>query len=149
MVNEEKVRLMTRAASYEAGAGRKALKVNRYFRGDYLSLQLIRAWIAYTVAFALCLALWVIYKAEYLMDHINQLNIPAMGKGLGLLYLSLLGVFLIINYLVYRFKYQDISEELTAYNHILKKLAHIYQTESHGAGEDTVEGVYDDDLTGV
>ena len=39
MVNEEKVRLMAKAASFEAGEGKQALSMNRFFRGDYISLQ--------------------------------------------------------------------------------------------------------------
>ncbi len=40
MLNEEKIRLMTKAASYEAGEGKKALAMNKYFRGDYISINL-------------------------------------------------------------------------------------------------------------
>ena len=43
MVNEEKVRLMAKAASFEAGEGKQALSMNRFFRGDYISLRLIGA----------------------------------------------------------------------------------------------------------
>lgn len=93
MLNEEKIRLMTKAASFEAGEGKKALSMNKFFQGDYISIQLIWAWLSYTVAFCLCVALWVFYKMEYLMTNINKLDLAAMGKGLALLYLGLLGVF--------------------------------------------------------
>ena len=50
MLNEEKIRLMTKAASFEAGEGKKALSMNKFFQGDYISIQLIWAWLSYTVA---------------------------------------------------------------------------------------------------
>ena len=40
MVNEEKVRLMAKAASFEAGEGKQALSMNRFFRGDHRLLDL-------------------------------------------------------------------------------------------------------------
>ena len=74
------------------------------------------------------MGLWAFYKMEYLMSNINRLDLPAMGRGLGLLYLSLLGIFLLIHYVVYYKRYQQNKKRLAAYNHILKQLSHIYQT---------------------
>lgn len=151
MVNEKKVRLMAKAAAFEEGAGKKALAMNKYFRGDYIGIHLIGAWIAYTLAFVLCLGLWAAYRMEYLMSNINKLDWYSLGKGLGLLYLSLLGIYLIVNYAVYLNRYQKTRKELAAYNHILKRLAHGYQAENRGTGrERTAEGANDDeDLTGI
>ena len=152
MVNEEKVRLMAKAASFEAGEGKQALSMNRFFRGDYISLRLIGAWLAFTAAFVLCMGLWAFYNMEELMGNINRLDLPAMGRGLALLYLSLLGIFLLIHYVVYHNRYQKNKKSLAAYNHILKQLSHIYQAESRGAGSEfTSEGAEeeDEDFTGV
>ena len=151
MVNEEKVSLLAKEAPLEAGEGKQALSMNRFFRGDYISLNLIGAWISFTVAFCLCVGLWAFYKMEYLMSNINRLDLPAMGRGLALLYLSLLGIFLLIHYVVYHNRYQRNKKRLAAYNHILKQLSHIYQAESGSAdSEFTSEGAEEDeDFTGV
>ena len=137
MLNEEKIRLMTKAAAFESGEGKKALEMNRFFRSDYISLHLIGAWVSYTVAFILCVGLWVFYKMEYLMTNLHKMDLAAMGKGLALLYLSLLGVYLIIQYLTYHNRYQENREKLAAYNHILKRISDIYQSEGGGT---TAEG---------
>ena len=42
MINEEKVILMTRASLYEEKQKKKALKISKYFRHDYISLQLLK-----------------------------------------------------------------------------------------------------------
>ena len=107
MLNEEKIRLMTKAAAFESGEGKKALEMNRFYKGDYISLHLIGAWFSYTVAFCLCVGLWAFYKMEYLMTNLHKMDLAAMGKGLALLYLSLLGVYLIIQYLTYHNRYQE------------------------------------------
>ena len=38
MINEEKVKIMTKLAMYEQGKGRKYLPVSRYYRSDYIGL---------------------------------------------------------------------------------------------------------------
>ena len=132
MLNEEKIRLMTKAAAFESGEGKKALEMNRFYKGDYISLHLIGAWFSYTVAFCLCVGLWAFYKMEYLMTNLHKMDLAAMGKGLALLYLSLLGV-----YLTYHNRYQENRKKLAAYNHILKRISDIYQSEGGGT---TAEG---------
>lgn len=151
MLNEEKIRLMTKAASFETGEGKEALAMNRYFRGDYISLQLIFAWISYTIAFALCVGLWAFYNMEYLMTNLHKMDLPAMGKRFGFLYLGLLGVFLVIHYVVYHLRYQKNKRNLAVYHQILKRIAHMYQTESRNGSSDFTTGgtERDDDFTGI
>ena len=133
MLNEEKIRLMTKAASFEAGEGKKALEMNRFYKGDYLSIHLIGAWISYTVAFCLCVGLWAFYKMEYLMTNLHKMDLAAFGKGLALLYLALLGIYLVIQYVVYYNRYQENRKKLAAYNHILKRISGIYESETSGS----------------
>lgn len=151
MLNEEKIRLMTKAASYESGEGKKALAMNRYFRGDYISLNLIWAWISFTIAFFLCAGLWGFYKMDHLMENLYRMDLAAFGKGIILLYIGLLGVFLVIHYAVYHRRYQQNRKSLAVYHRILRQISHIYQTESrNGSNELTDEGVREDgDLTGI
>ena len=133
MLNEEKIRLMTKAASFEAGEGKKALEMNRFYKGDYLSIHLIGAWISYTVAFCLCVGLWAFYKMEYLMTNLHKMDLAAFGKGLALLYLALLGIYLVIQYVVYYNRYQENRKKLAAYNHILKRISGIYESVTSGS----------------
>ena len=38
MINEEKVIMMTKLASYESGEGKKDISILNYFRNDYIGL---------------------------------------------------------------------------------------------------------------
>ncbi len=151
MLNEEKIRLMTKAASFEVKEGKKALSMNKYFRGDYISLNLIGAWICFTIAFVLCGALWVFYNMTDLMENLHKMDLMGLGKKVLLLYVILLGIFLILNYLVYHLRYQNNQKKLAVYNKLLKRISHIYQMESKsGSGALTSEGAKEnDDLTGI
>lgn len=42
MINEEKVKIMTKIAMYEQGKGRRYLPVSKYYRSDYIGLALIK-----------------------------------------------------------------------------------------------------------
>ena len=56
MLNEERIRLMTRMAAYEEHEGKKDIAISGYFRGDYISFQLLKSAIYATVGFALAVA---------------------------------------------------------------------------------------------
>ena len=58
MINEEKVILMTRASLFEEKKGKGKLKISRYFRHDYISLQMLYGWFFMTVSFVLLAVLW-------------------------------------------------------------------------------------------
>lgn len=140
MLNEEKIRLMTKAAVYEAGEGKKALAMNRYFRGDYISINLIFSWISYTIAFAICLGVWAFYHMEELMENINTMDLPELGKQIVFLYLGLLAVYQLIHYIIYHLRYQKNRKSLAGYQQILKQISHIYQAESKSGSSDFVGG---------
>ena len=139
MLNEEKIRLMTKAAVFEAGEGKRALAMNKYFRGDYISINLLASWFSFTIAFAICVAAWAFYHMEDLMEQINTMDLPAMGKQFIFLYLGLLAVYQLVHYVIFHIRYQKNRRSLAAYQQILKQISHIYQVGSRGSN-DFVEG---------
>ena len=42
MINEEKVKIMTKLAMYEQGRAENIFPVSRYYRSDYIGLALIK-----------------------------------------------------------------------------------------------------------
>ena len=56
MLNEERIRLMTKMASYEANEGKKNVSIGSYFRGDYIGLQVIKSVISGTIGFFIIFA---------------------------------------------------------------------------------------------
>ena len=55
MLNEDRIKLMTRMASYEENEGKRSMAIGKYFRSDYLSLQTIKSIISATLTFAIVL----------------------------------------------------------------------------------------------
>ena len=56
MINEEKVKIMTKLAMYEQGKGRKYLPVSKYYRSDYIGLALIKNFFLVTIGYCLSVA---------------------------------------------------------------------------------------------
>ena len=61
MLNEEKIILMTQMASYEENEGKKNMAIGRYFRSDYIAIQVLKSVLCATIAYAVCFALFIFY----------------------------------------------------------------------------------------
>ena len=55
MLNEQRVILMTRMEAYAQKEGKQNMQIGRYFRDDYLSLQVLKAVGSVTIAYLICL----------------------------------------------------------------------------------------------
>ena len=64
MLNEEKIRWMTKASIYEKRQGRIDLGRNEYFMGDYVRLHLLKNGISLTIAYILLAGLYAVYKID-------------------------------------------------------------------------------------
>jgi len=128
MINEEKVILMTKLASYETNEGKKYLATGRYFRSDYVSLQLLKAWISGTLAFCILAGLAVLYDLEAFMKHFYQTaDMIEFIKDIGIVYLITVGIYMLIAYVVAAYQYNRSRQSLKTYYGNLKKLSKLYE----------------------
>ena len=130
MLNEEKVKYMTKAASYENGPEKKNIKIDSYFRGDYLGLQLVKSGIAYSVAFCIIVALWAMSKMEALLlqiSHAAYLN--NLIKILIVLFVCGLVIYEIAVYAYYSRKHQNAKESVKSFHAHLKRIHKFYEIE--------------------
>ena len=93
MINESRIKLMTRLAAYESSEGKKNMSIGTYFRGDYISGQIMKSIIYGTVAFALVFVLYLLYDAEKLMESIYEIDLMGFGKELLIRYLVFIGIY--------------------------------------------------------
>lgn len=128
MVNENKVILMTKLASYEANEGKKYLAIGRFFRSDYISLQLLKALISGTFAFCVLVGMYVLYDMEAFMKNFYQTaDMIELIKDLGMVYLIAVGVYMLIAYVVAVYQYNRSRQSLKTYYGNLKKLSKLYE----------------------
>lgn len=125
MLNERKIRLMTKTAIYEQGKGKEDLKINSYGGSDYVRFNILKTVLAATVTAILLLGLVVLYKMEALLAEILELDLMKLGKEVLFLYIIFIAVYAIISLIVYQQRYYRASKRLKRYNSNLKKIASI------------------------
>ncbi len=130
MLNILKVKYMTMAAAYENGAEKKNLEISKYFRGDYLGLQMIKSAVAYVIAFCILVGLWAMGDLEELMLMLSREKyVRELIKILLLLFVSGLVIYEGSVYFYYSKKYQEAKKSLKGYKAHLKKIDNIYKTQ--------------------
>ena len=132
MINESRIKLMTRLAAYESSEGKKNMSIGTYFRGDYISGQIMKSIIYGTVAFALVFVLYLLYDAEKLMESIYEIDLMGFGKELLIRYLMFIGIYSVITYIVYAVRHRRARRKLRIYYNNLRRLDSMYRKEGKG-----------------
>lgn len=130
MVDQDKVILMTKLASYETNEGKKNMSVGNFFRTDYISWQVLKSIVSATIAFAVIMALVLVYDFEILMVDIYKTDLLAYGKKILVWYAVFVGGFSVITYIVYTYRYSKVRKSLKLYYHNLKKVSNMNKTRS-------------------
>lgn len=126
MLNEERVKLMTRMASYEAGEGKKNMNIGHYFRGDYIGMQVLKSIISATIAFGICFALYLFYYFEKMMQDVYQMDLLQFAKKVLIVYLIVVIGYGVVSYIIYSARYKKARKSLKKYYNNLRKLSGLY-----------------------
>lgn len=127
MLSEEKIKIMTSLAMFEKHEGKRIFPINRYFKSDYISSKLFRSFFSYTLSFALCLILWVLYDLERWMNTMELKGLTSAGLRIGMIYLIVLVIYLGISIFVYMRRYEYASRGIKVYLAKLKRLDKRYE----------------------
>ena len=130
MLNEERIKLMTKMACYEANEGKKNVAIGNYFRGDYIGLQVIKSILSATIAFVILFAMFIFYDFEIFMTDIYKMDLFQFAKSVIIDYLIFTGVYALISYGVYTYRYTRAKKSLKIYYNNLKRLAYLYDREN-------------------
>lgn len=129
MVNEERIKLMTRMAAYEKEEHKKNKKIVSFFKSDYISMQTLKSIVYTTIAFAIMFGLYVLYDFEIFMKEIYQMDIFEFAKSVIIVYGIFLGIILVITYAVSLYQYKRALQSTKLYYANLKKLSRDYGEE--------------------
>ena len=127
MLNEERVVLMTKLASYEANDGKKNVAIGHFFRGDYIGWQVLKSIISATIAFVVVFAVYIFYDFEMFMMDIYKMDLFAFAKQVLTMYLWTIGIYAVISYVVYTIRYNRAVKSLRVYYMNLRRLAEMYR----------------------
>lgn len=126
MIKKERVILMTKLASYEENEGKKANKISRYFRGDYISVHLLKSWVCMTMVYALLVGLSILYDLESFMENLYRMDYLSFAEKIIKGYVVVTAVYLVAVYIAYAYRYRKARKSLKRYSQNLKKLGSMY-----------------------
>ena len=126
MVNEDRIKLMTRMAAYEKEEHKQNKKIVSFFRSDYISMQMLKSVISTTIAFAIMFGLYVLYDFELFMKEIYKMDMFEFAKSVIIVYVIFLGFILLITYVVSLYQYNRALQSTKLYYANLKKMSRIY-----------------------
>jgi len=122
MVNEEKVRLMTKLAVFEENKGKKTIPIGDYYRSDFISKNLLLGFITGTIAYFLLFAIWALYQGEKLVQRLLALDFGHIIFLVIVFYGIFMVLYLTICYLVGDYRYRRSVKSLKSYKKALKRL---------------------------
>ncbi|MCR5595133.1 MAG: hypothetical protein K6G12_04750 [Lachnospiraceae bacterium] len=126
MIDQDKIILMTRLASYEKNEGKKNEAIGRYFRGDYIGWQVLKSIVSGTLVFLILFAGYVIYDFENFMIDVYKIDLLEYAKSILIKYAIVVGAYAAITYGIYAYRYAGAKKKLRTYAHNLNKLSKNY-----------------------
>lgn len=131
MLNEERIILMTKMASYEVNEGKKNVAIGSYFRGDYIGWHVLKSIISATIAFIVVFAMYIFYDFEVFMMDIYKMDLLEFGTNVLKTYLWVVGIYAVLSYFVYSYRYARAHKSLRLYYMNLRKLSGMYSSNNH------------------
>lgn len=136
MLSKKKIKIMFCMADYERGPGKRDLKIIKYYKNDYVRLNMIKSLLCVTFAYILILLLVAVYNMEYIVKSTFELPYRNIAIWVVGIYAALLAVYSFISIIVYSARYNAARKRVKKYFRYLKYLRKNYQSDE----SDTTEG---------
>ncbi len=130
MVNESKVKLMTKLALYEETQGKEDFKISEYYRKDYTGMHILSSVFWTTVGYACIVALAALAGLSFLMDNMSLQLVFIIAAAAVIGYFAIVIIYAVITGLVCNKKHKDARQRVKRYNHDLTRLLKMYEKEN-------------------
>ncbi len=127
MLNEEKLKLMTGIAMFEKAEGKRLALVKRYYKGDYISRNLLKAFLGYTLCWVIGLAMAAACSIEDILSIVSLGDIWQYAVGYGMWYVAGLVVYLVIVCITCFRRYSYAARGMKVYTAKLRRLEKRYE----------------------
>ncbi len=129
MLNEERVKLMTKLASYESAEGKEDFKTSSYYRKDYTSMHTLITVIWTTIGYILIIGFVGVLMMDKIMNHLTIKMAFILGITAVATYIVLIIVFVIIANSFYHERYNNAKQRVKKYYRNLAHLNKMYEKE--------------------
>ena len=129
MLNSEKIRLMTRLTVYEEGLGVKDGRTAEYFRNDYILFGLVGSFVAGSLAWGVCAAVYCGYFFENIFFSVYENSLGTYLRLAVTSYAVFILIFLLVTLLVFYTRSAAFARRRGMYQQDLEALTEICDRE--------------------
>ncbi len=129
MLNERRVKHMVKLASYESKNGTEDMKVNSYFKNDYISFNVLWSLIWMTIGYVLIVGLISVAYMEQFLDNFTLESAVGIIIGVFGLYVALLFLYGIVSTRFYKRKHIEARHNMKYHKQGLEILEKMYKKE--------------------
>lgn len=129
MVNEKKVRLMTRISIFEKNSRDREMVMSRYFIKDYVKYKGIQTVISSTICYWLAVGVYLYLDFEQFLNDFVESDYYEILKAVIVRYLIFCIIMYIFSFVVHSIKYMLSRKKILSYNRNLTRLARYYDKE--------------------
>ena len=129
MLDENRVKLMTRMASYEDTEGKKMIPITHFFRSDYVGFNMAKTAVSVTIAFGIVLGVYIFCNVDTLLAGFYKMDLKEIARKLVSLYAVILAIYLFISFLLYTYRYNVAKKSVRSYNNALRRLSAMYSVD--------------------
>ena len=122
MINEERVILMTKMSVKADELNREGMRINQFYRGDYVGFEVVKAVISATVLFVVLMGAYALFRFDDILNEFYSGTGLAGFRKYLLYYFVLAGFYVIISYIIYSIRYNRARKQAREYYHLLKEL---------------------------
>lgn len=130
MLDERKVKLMTKLAMYEQTQGKEDFKISEYYRKDYAGMHIVFSIIWTTIGYACAVLLAGVAGMQALLANMSTGLIITLGIAIIAGYLVTVILFAVLTSHVYNKRHKNARQRVKRYNHELIKLLKLYEKEN-------------------
>lgn len=130
MVDERKLKLMTRMALYEEKEGKEDFKISAYYRKDYTSLNTLLSFAWGTVGYVCVLALLGLGGFEFLVGKLSLNLAVILFVVIVIAYFIIVITYAVLANRFYDKKHKQARMRVKKYNHDLTRLLDLYEKEN-------------------
>ena len=127
MLDEEKIKLMSKVTIYEEKERTKGLMLSKFYKEDYVKYGCLKTLISTTICYWLCVAVYVFINFEKVLNDLNDMDYFKVISHLVGGYIVAMLIFYLYGFVVYNYKYSKAKPHILEYNRSLKKLIKLYE----------------------
>lgn len=127
MLNENKIKMMTKMAIFEKNNEKELICHIKYYKSDYVAYSVIKSMIAATISYVLIVIMVALYNLDYIITNINNLNYTGIGLTLVWSFILFILAYSVIAFCVYKNKFEKSKDGVKKYYSRLARLERFYE----------------------